>query len=191
MLAKNTESGIAFWVICCNWFSCTNLNALQTVLVLAGRILTTGEEQPCGSVYSAGKAYLRPKEVLHPSPVELAVAKPRKLLFPKPRGLKAPAWCWSQINWRAQRVSQGCEAIPALYHTYGAWPGASFTTCRAALQLGGASQLPGAFIHLRLYRVLFFFPFSLCPHLPLAAPHSYPHFLFLFASPLSHFGLWL
>lgn len=103
----------------------------------------------------------------------------RQPLLLRALGLEAPAWRWSQLNRRARRVSQGCEAVPALHHTYTAWPGASSTTCRAALQLGGALQLPGAFIHLRLYRVLFFFPLSSSQRLPLTTPHSYLHLLFL------------
>lgn len=66
---KNPEPGIAFWVICCNWFSCTNLNVLQTVLVSAGRILTWIEEQLSSSVPSAGKAHLGPKSAPWLSPV--------------------------------------------------------------------------------------------------------------------------
>lgn len=66
---KNPELEIASWVICCNWFSCTNLNALQTVLVSAGRILTWIEEQLSSSVPSAGKAHLGPKSALWLSPV--------------------------------------------------------------------------------------------------------------------------
>lgn len=65
---KNTESGIAFWVICSNWFSCTNLNTLQTALLSVGRILTTGEEQPRSSAHLAGKAYPSPEEAPRPSP---------------------------------------------------------------------------------------------------------------------------
>lgn len=109
----------------------------------------------------------------------LAEAGLRQLPFLWALGLDVPAWRWSQLNRRARRVSQGCEAVPALYHTYRAWPGASSTTCRAALQLGGALQLPGAFIHLELYRVLVFFPLSLSQHLPLTTPHSYLHLICL------------
>ena len=119
----------------------------------------------------------------------LAEAGPRQLLFLRALGFEAPAWRWSQLNRRARRVSQGCEAVPALYHTSRAWPGASSPTCRAALQLGGALQLPGAFIHLRIYRVLFFFPLSLSQHLPLTTPHSYLHLLFL-TLRLSAVPLW-
>lgn len=128
-------------------------------------------------MYVAGKAYLSPKEAAGPSPGWTRRGR-AEAAAPAP-GLEAPAWRWSQLNPRARRVSQGCQAVPALHHTYGAWPGASSTTCRAAPQRGGALQLPGAFIHLRLYSVLFFFPLSLSQRLPLTTPHSYLHLLLL------------
>lgn len=89
---KNPEPGIASWVICCNWFSCTNLNALQTLLVSAGRILTWTEEQLSSSVPSAGKAHLGPRSAPRLSPsAGHATAWPRALPFPglwarSPRG---------------------------------------------------------------------------------------------------------
>lgn len=40
-------------------------------------------------------------------------------------------------------------------------------------------QLPGAFIHLRIHRALFFFPLSSSQYLTLTTPHSYLQLLFL------------
>lgn len=176
---KNPELEIASWVICCNWFSCTNLNALQTLLVSAGRILTWIEEQLSSSVPSAGKAYLGPKSVPWLSPGWTRHSLAQSAAIP---GLwvPQPPWHWGQPDWRAPRVSQGCKAgaVPALYHTYSAWPAALSSTCQAALQLGGVWLLPDALIHPRLYRDLFSFPF-LYPNLPLTTPHSYLHLLLL------------
>lgn len=87
---KNPELEIASWVICCNWFSCTNLNALQTVLVSAGRILTWIEEQLSSSVPSAGKAHLGPKSALWLSPVWTRHSLAQAAAIPRALDLAAP-----------------------------------------------------------------------------------------------------
>lgn len=189
-ICKNPEPGIASWVICCNWFSCTNLNVLQTLLVSAGRILTWIEEQLSSSVPSAGKARLGPKTAPWLSPGWTRHSLARATAIPWARGLTLR--CWGQPDQRAPRVSQGCEAgaVPALYHTHSAWPAALSSTCQAALQLGGVWLLPGALIHPRLYRDLFSFPF-LYPNTFLSQhpTATYTSFCSSFASPLFRSGL--
>ena len=88
---------------------------LQTVLVLAGWILTTGEEQPSSSVSLAGKAYLSPKEAPRPSPGWAHGGWPEAAALPPGSGPQSPR---TMLSRRAPRVSRGCEAVPALYHTY-------------------------------------------------------------------------
>lgn len=95
---------------------------LQTLLVSAGRILTWIEEQLSSSVPSAGKAHLGPRSAPQLSPgwtrhslaLSAAISWGLGPLALGTAGLGAP------------RVSQGCRAraVPALHHTYSAWPAA-------------------------------------------------------------------
>lgn len=87
---KNPEPGIASWVICCNWFSCTNLNALQTLLVSVGRILTWIEEQLSSSVPSAGKEHLGPTSAPWLSPGWTGHSLGQATAIPQARGPAAP-----------------------------------------------------------------------------------------------------
>lgn len=122
---KNPEPGIASWVICYNWFSCTNLNALQTLLVSAGRILTWIEEQLSSSVPSAGEAHLGPRSAPRLCPVWTRHSLAQSAAIPRALGPAVPV-ALGTAGPRAPRVSQGCRAraVPALHHTYSAWPAA-------------------------------------------------------------------
>lgn len=182
---KNTESGIAFWVICSNWFSCTNLNPLQTALLSVGRILTAGEEQPRSSARLAGKAHLSPEEAPRPSPGRTRRGRAVAAALPRGSGPRSPRMALEPAKPEGSEGKSGLRShpCPPPHLRSLAW---GILLC---LQLGGASQLPGAVRHLGTSRVLFFFPLSLPQHLPLTTPPSYLRLLFLVLR-LSAVPLW-
>lgn len=185
---KNTESGIAFWVICCNWFSCTNLNMLQTVLVSVGRVVTTGEEQPSSLVYFAGKVYLRPNEAAGTRrgraeaaavPLGSGPQSPRMALEPaEPAGSEG----------KSELGSCPCP-LPHLQSL--AW---GISSCLQSSPAAGRSFAASWCLHSSqtLQGFVFLFPF-LYPNAFLSQhpTATYTLFFSFFASPLSHFGLWL